>query len=293
MDRSVAQGRPADPGSRPAPDPRAASLVALAVGLSLAVAALAVYLATRTDRFYDHFVWQAAAFLEGQAAIRYPVAGSAERPGNCLLPGRPAGRHDRRHRRAASCRSRRCRRVRPAAVRRAVGPGHRRPGAVHDPRRHRRRRSAGGCSGGCPSGSPSGSPTTVFFAFGTVFWYTAQLATTWYQAHIVAVGLTLLAIGLALGADPAARPTRPMPTTRRGRRPSRPRRAGRRPRSPSTGASSSPGSCSGSPARPACPSSSVRRSSCSSGRAAAGGGAAGRRARGGDPGRPARSPTTS
>jgi hypothetical protein len=48
--------------------------------------------------------------------------------------------------------------------------------------------------------------TTILFAFGTVFWFTAQVATTWYQAHIVAVGLTFLAIGLALGADrdPAA-----------------------------------------------------------------------------------------
>jgi hypothetical protein len=46
--------------------------------------------------------------------------------------------------------------------------------------------------------------TTVFFAFGTVFWYTGQIATTWYQAHIVAVGLTFLAIGLAVGADPSA-----------------------------------------------------------------------------------------
>ncbi len=46
--------------------------------------------------------------------------------------------------------------------------------------------------------------TTLFFAFGTVFWYSAQLATTWYQAHIVAIGLTMLAIGLALRADPRA-----------------------------------------------------------------------------------------
>ncbi len=37
--------------------------------------------------------------------------------------------------------------------------------------------------------------TTLFFAFGTVFWYTAQLATTWYQAHVVAVGLAMLAVG--------------------------------------------------------------------------------------------------
>ena len=46
--------------------------------------------------------------------------------------------------------------------------------------------------------------TTVLFGFGTVFWYTAQNTTTWYQAHIVAVGLTMLAVGLALGADDAA-----------------------------------------------------------------------------------------
>ncbi len=37
-----------------------------------------------------------------------------------------------------------------------------------------------------------------------MFWYTAQIATTWYQAHIVAVGLTFLAIGVAVGADPGA-----------------------------------------------------------------------------------------
>ena len=53
--------------------------------------------------------------------------------------------------------------------------------------------------------------TTIFFAFGTVFWYTAQLATTWYQAHIVAVGLTMLAVGLALRRSGAAsRPRRRM-----------------------------------------------------------------------------------
>ena len=43
--------------------------------------------------------------------------------------------------------------------------------------------------------------TTVFFGLGTVFWYTSMLGTTWYQAHVVAVGLALIAIGIALGAD--------------------------------------------------------------------------------------------
>ena len=42
---------------------------------------------------------------------------------------------------------------------------------------------------------------SVFFGFGTVFWYAAQLGTTWYQAHVLAVGLAFLAIGVALRAD--------------------------------------------------------------------------------------------
>jgi len=39
---------------------------------------------------------------------------------------------------------------------------------------------------------------TVFFAFGTVFWYTAQLATTWYQAHILAVALAFIAVNVTV-----------------------------------------------------------------------------------------------
>jgi hypothetical protein len=42
---------------------------------------------------------------------------------------------------------------------------------------------------------------TIFFAFGTVFWYAAQIGTTWYQAHVLAVGLALAAIGVAIGHD--------------------------------------------------------------------------------------------
>jgi hypothetical protein len=39
-----------------------------------------------------------------------------------------------------------------------------------------------------------------------VYWKTPHNTTTWYQAHIVAVGVTMLAVGLALGADLDARP---------------------------------------------------------------------------------------
>ncbi len=63
----------------------------LAAGVLLAVIAFGIYLATQTDRFYDHFVWQASAFLEGQAAIRYPVGGDGRKRRECILSRRPAG----------------------------------------------------------------------------------------------------------------------------------------------------------------------------------------------------------
>ena len=56
---------------------------------------------------------------------------------------------------------------------------------------------------------------TVFFGLGTVFWYASEKGTTWYFAHVVAVGLTIVAIGVALGGDRAlarrsrSRPARP------------------------------------------------------------------------------------
>ena len=88
MDRSVAQGRPADPEAEPARAAAKARLdprLALVTAVVLALAALAIYLVTRIDRYYDHFVWQAAAFLEGHAAIRYPVPGNGVLPGNAFF----------------------------------------------------------------------------------------------------------------------------------------------------------------------------------------------------------------
>jgi len=186
VDLSVAQGSSPDPRVTRSHDPRKARWLAIGAGLLLALLALAIYSATRIDRYYDHFVWQAAAFLEGQAAIRYPVAAIDGTLGNAdfrdvlpiesvdgvpraLLPFPPL----------------------PAIVlvpfvaiwglatddqtiftilaavdvaicwwvlgRLAVRPAIRIGGAL-------------------------------FLAFGTVFWFTAQVTTTWFQAHIVAVG---------------------------------------------------------------------------------------------------------
>ena len=173
--------------------------IAILVGLMLVLAALAIYLATRTDRYYDHFVWQAAAFLEGHAAIRYPVEASGTLPGNALFQD-----------------------VLPVAttdgVPRGLLPFPPLPAIVLLPFV-----ALWGLATDAQTiftilaavdvaicwwalGFLRIRPavrlgTTIFFAVGTVFWYTAQVATTWYQAHIVAVGLSLLAIGIAVHGD--------------------------------------------------------------------------------------------
>ncbi len=186
----------------------------VAVGVLLAIIALGIYLATRADRVYDHFVWQAAAFLEGHAAIRYPVAGSVSSVGNAFFQD-----------------------VLPVAsgdgVPRGLIPFPPLPAVILLPFV-----AAWGLStddqtiftalaaidvaicwwmlGRLRIGLVARLTTVLFFAFGTVFWYTAQLATTWYQAHIVAVGLAMLAVGLALDADRAAQADEPGLAAERG-----------------------------------------------------------------------------
>jgi Glycosyltransferase family 87 len=208
VDRSVAQGRGIDPGhhldaeGRPAAGNgvlATAGWLSLSIGLGLAIIALAIYLATRVDRFYDHFVWQAAAFLEGQAAIRYPVLAGPDGHGNYffqdVLPV-----------------------ISPDGESRALIPFPPLPailllpfvaiaGLRTDDQTIFTALAAIDVAlcwwmlGRLRVGTVARFATTVFFAFGTVFWYAAQNTTTWYQAHIVAVALLLVAIGLAVGAD--------------------------------------------------------------------------------------------
>jgi hypothetical protein len=184
------------------PDPRVARWQAIAVGCLLVLAALAIYAVTYVDRYYDHFVWQAAAFLEGHAAIRYPVEAAGGLNGNAYFQD-----------------------VLPVAttdgVARGLLPFPPLPALVLVPFVALWGLATNDQAiftvlaaidvaicwwaiGRLPVGPAVRLGTTIFFAFGTVFWFTAQIATTWYQAHIVAVGLTFLAIGVAVGGDPGA-----------------------------------------------------------------------------------------
>jgi hypothetical protein len=200
VDRSVAQGGATDA----APDPAARAAerwarAAVVVGVALAIAAFGIYMATRVDRYYDHFVWQAAAFLEGQAAIRYPVGSGPDGFGNWFFQDvLPVGTVD--------------------GIPRGLIPFPPLPAlvlvpfvAIHGLRTDDQTIFTALAAvdvaicwwmvGRLRVAPVARFATTVFFAFGTVFWYAAQNTTTWYEAHIVAVGLTMLAVGLAAGWD--------------------------------------------------------------------------------------------
>jgi hypothetical protein len=203
VDRSVAQGRPAEPSADLARQrgPSNAVLVSVVIGVALVLVALLTYTFTRPFRFYDHFEWQAAAFHEGEAAIRYPVESTPDSPGNAffqdVLP------------------------VESDDVPRGLIPFPPLPALALMPFVAMWGLAADGqlifailgaidvglawwMLGRLPIGPWVRLAVTVFFAFGTVFWYASQIGTTWYQAHVLAVGLALLAVGLALRADPDA-----------------------------------------------------------------------------------------
>jgi hypothetical protein len=183
------------------PEPVLSSaFVSFAVGACLVAIALVVYTASHPDRFYNHFTWQAAAFLEGQAAIRYPVDATPTTPGNSFFQD-----------------------VLPVAttdgIPRALVPFPPLPAVVLLPFVAIWGLNTDGqlifailgaidvglawwVLGKLPIRMWVRIAATVFFGFGTVFWYTAQIGTTWYQAHVLAVALALAAVGVAIGADP-------------------------------------------------------------------------------------------
>ena len=159
--------------------------------------ALAAYWLPGSVRYYNHFVWQALAFLDGRAAITWPVPGNdffqdvlplRDADGNLtgfgLLPFPPL----------------------PAIVLMPVVAVF---GLATDERAVSVVLGAidvGLCwwaLGRLPVSRQVRLAVTIFFGFGTVFWYAAGLGTTWFLAHVVALAPLLVAVGLALGGDRA------------------------------------------------------------------------------------------
>jgi hypothetical protein len=179
---------------------------ALVAGLLFVLGAFVLYLWSNPERlnFYNHFVWQADAFLAGRVWIPFPVEASGSLPGNAyfndvyplvdeagsftgqvLIPFPPlpalvllpfvavAGL-------AAD-------QELVAIVLAAIGVG-----------------LAWWMLGRIPVSRGVRALVTVFFATGTVWWWSAAVGSTWYLAHLIAVNLTFLAVGVALGRDPGA-----------------------------------------------------------------------------------------
>ncbi len=196
MDRRVAQGRPPLARGFPTPSP----FTAIAIGSALVAVALVVYTLSHPYRFYNHFEWQAMAFLEGQAAIRYPVHATATSPfaNDFFQDVLPVPTTD--------------------GIPRGLVPFPPLPAVLLMPFVALWGLATDGqlvfailgaldvgiawwMLGKLPIRTWVRIATTVFLGFGTVFWYAAQIGTTWYQAHVLAVGLALAAIGVALGGD--------------------------------------------------------------------------------------------
>ena len=172
--------------------------------MAIALAVYTIQSVVASNNIYNHFVWQASAWLEGETSIAYPVTAVDGQPGNeyfndvvdvldaddaptgrGVLPFPPL----------------------PALV---LLPFVKLWGLVTDEQRISAILGAFDVGlafwmlGRLGIRASVRIAVTVFFAFGTVFWYTSEKGSTWFFAHVVAVGLTLLAVGIALGADRAA-----------------------------------------------------------------------------------------
>jgi hypothetical protein len=177
------------------------------IGAGLFVIALAVYVLSNPERqnFYNHFVWQADAFLNGRVTIPYPVDGAVSNSYfQDVLPAPPIGPYGLTNP------------IIPEGQ--ALLPFPPLPAIVLLPfvalwgmstnsalicavigainvslcwrmlQRVTTRRDAALLG-------------TVFYGFGTVAWYAAMLGSTWFFAHVVASTFLFLGITAALDAE--------------------------------------------------------------------------------------------
>ena len=202
MDRSIAEG------SRREPDPEHASerWASLVVGLAIVLVAIVVYSASDPVHWntYNHFVWQADAFLHGRVWFAYPVQGvpglpdnwyfqdvypiadpTAESLGHVLLPFPPL----------------------PALV---LLPFVAVWGLAADQAAVAIALAVAGVGaawwmlGGLRVGLAVRAAAVLVFAGGTAWWWAAAAGSTWYFAHLVAGDLALIAVGVTLRHDPRA-----------------------------------------------------------------------------------------
>jgi hypothetical protein len=206
VERSLARSAPPPPGAGSRFESLAARTT-LVTGVSIVLAMLVIYTISNPLRLnnYNHFVWQASAWLEGEAGIRYPVT-----------PDDGLGAHNEFFQDVLVLTD-----DDGFATGRALIPFPPLPAVVLLPfvavfglaTNESLIATVLGALvvglafwmlGRLPVRPTVRIATTVAFGLGTVFWYASELGSTWYLAHVVAVGLTLLSIAIALDADPLA-----------------------------------------------------------------------------------------
>lgn len=169
------------------------------IGLAFVAVAIAVYVFSNPERqnFYNHFVWQAAAWLDGRVAITYPfddgrvnnvyfqdVYPLPDQPGRALLPFPPLP--------AVA--------LLPLVALFGLATNAALVAAV-----------VGGLNAGLcwrmltrvTASRGAAFLGTTFYGFGSVAWYAAMLGSTWFLAHVVASTFLFLAITAALDAERA------------------------------------------------------------------------------------------
>jgi hypothetical protein len=179
---------------------------AILVGVALVLAAFLLYAVSNPVHWnlYNHFVWQADAFLHGRAWFLFPIPAGGDLPENDQLRDvypllTPTGTPDGRALLPFP--------PLPALV---LLPFVAAFGLATDQEWVAIGLAAAGVGlawwalGGLPLRTTVRGLATVVFATGTTWWWAAAVGSTWYLAHLVAVDVALLAVGIALRHDSAA-----------------------------------------------------------------------------------------
>ncbi len=169
------------------------------VGGAVVLALLVIYVLSNLDRenLYRHIVWQADAWLHGQATIPWPVPGNdyyqdvmpvlgpdGAETGRGLLPFPPLPALVLLPFVAIWGLATDAQLITAVGAALVAGFGFRMLGEL-DIRRSTR------------------LLTTIFFGLGTVLWYAAAVGSTWWTAHVVALPLVIAAVAIGIHRERA------------------------------------------------------------------------------------------
>lgn len=211
MDRSIAEG----PRTAPAQNRSRARLAAAGIGLLLACIAFAVYWLSNPVHYnqYAHFVWQADAFLHGRPWFQYPIQDGVNTVTGAQFYGYPDNWYYQDVYPLRDAAGNDLGRVLlpfpplPAIV---LMPFVAVFGLFTDQQAIAIVLGALGVAatwwmlGGLRPRLSVRIVVTLIFATGTAWWWAAAAGTTWYLAHLVALNLAMLAVGVTLRHDPRA-----------------------------------------------------------------------------------------